>query len=171
VEEGKLLLQLADLHHERVRAYFDEPEIGRLAVGQQIQIKWDAKPTNTWIGHIERTPVTVINLGTRSVGEVLVKIDDADGDLVPDTNVTVTVTISSDPNALSIPRDALHAENGKTYVYRIVKGELQRTPVIIGAPNLTLAPILSGLNEGDIVATGAVNGQPLREGVPVKVVP
>jgi HlyD family secretion protein len=113
----------------------------------------------------------VINLGTRSVGEVLVKIDDADGDLVPDTNVTVTVTISSDPNALSIPRDALHAENGKTYVYRIVKGELQRTPVIIGAPNLTLAPILSGLNEGDIVATGAVNGQPLREGVPVKVVP
>jgi HlyD family secretion protein len=171
VEEGKLLLQLADLHHERVRAYFDEPEIGRLAVGQQIQIKWDAKPTNTWIGHIERTPVTVINLGTRSVGEVLVKIDDADGDLVPDTNVTVTVTISSDPNALSIPRDALHAENGKTYVYKVVKGELQRTPVIIGTPNLTLAPILSGLNEGDIVATGAVNGEPLREGVSVKVVP
>src|SRR3954453_3346783 len=32
VEQGKLLLQLADLHHERVRAYFDEPEIGNLAV-------------------------------------------------------------------------------------------------------------------------------------------
>ena len=47
VEEGKLLLQMADLHHERVRAYFDEPEIGRLAVGQKIQIKWDAKPGQT----------------------------------------------------------------------------------------------------------------------------
>jgi HlyD family secretion protein len=44
VEQGKLLLQLADLHHERVRAYFDEPDIGRLAVGQPIRIKWDAKP-------------------------------------------------------------------------------------------------------------------------------
>ena len=76
-EEGKLLLQLADLHHERIRAYFDEPEIGKLAVGQKIQIKWDAKPGRIWNGHIERTPVTVINLGTRSVGEVLVKIDDA----------------------------------------------------------------------------------------------
>jgi HlyD family secretion protein len=171
VEDGKLLLQLADLRHERVRAYFDEPEIGRLVVGQAIQIEWPAKPGRVWNGHIERIPVTVINLGTRSVGEVLVRIDDSDAELLPDTNVTVTVTISSDPNALSIPRDALHAENGKTYVYKVVKGELQRTPVTIGTPNLTLAPILSGLNEGDTVATGAVNGQPLREGVPVKVVP
>ncbi len=43
-EQGKLLLQMADLQQERVRAYFDEPEIGKLAVGQPILIKWDAKP-------------------------------------------------------------------------------------------------------------------------------
>jgi HlyD family secretion protein len=170
VEEGKLLLQVADLHHERIRAYFDEPELGRLAVGQKIQIKWDAKPGRIWNGHIERTPVTVINLGTRSVGEVLVKIDDSDGGLLPDTNVTVTVTTSSDPNVLSIPREALRSENGKTYVYKVVKDELQRTPVTIGTPNLTLAPILSGLDEGDSVATGTSSGQPLQEGVPIKVV-
>jgi HlyD family secretion protein len=170
VEEGKLLLQLADLHHELVRAYFDEPEIGRLAVGQKIQIEWNAKPGRIWNGHIERTPVTVINLGTRSVGEVLVKIDDADGDLLPDTNVTVTVTISSESNALTVPRDALHAENGRTYVYKVVKDGLQKTFVITGTTNLTQAAILSGLEEGDLVATGTVNGQPLQEGVPIKVV-
>jgi HlyD family secretion protein len=170
VEEGKLLMQLADLHRERVRAYFDEPEIGRLAVGQKIQIKWDAKPGRIWNGHIERTPVTVMDLGTRSVGEVLVKIDDADGELLPDTNVTTTVTISSDASALSVPREALHSENGKTYVYKIVKDGLQRTYVTIGAINLTQAAILSGLQEGDMVATGTINGQPLQEGVPIKVV-
>ena len=170
VEAGKMLLQLADLHQERIRAYFDEPEIGRLAVGQKIQIKWDAKPGRIWNGHIERTPVTVINLGTRSVGEVLVKIDDADGGLLPDTNVTVTVTISSDPDVLSIPREALRSENGKTYVYKVVKDQLQRTPVTIGTPNLTQAPVLSGLQEGDLVATGTSTGQTMVEGVPIKVV-
>jgi HlyD family secretion protein len=170
VEEGKLLVQLADLHHERVRAYFDEPEIGRLAVGQKIQIKWDAKQGRVWNGHIERTPVTVINLGTRSVGEVLVKIDDMDGDLLPDTNVTVTVTISSEPNALSVPREALHSENGKTFVYKTVKDGLQKTYVTTGTINLTQVAILSGLEEGDLVATGTVNGQPLQEGIPIKVV-
>ncbi len=170
VEEGKLLLQLADLRHERVRAYFDEPEIGRLEVGQKIQIKWDAKPGLIWNGHIERTPVTVINLGTRSVGEVLVKIDDADGELLPDTNVTVTVTISSEPNTLSVPREALHSENGRTYVYTVVNDGLQKTFVTTGTINLTQVAILSGLEEGDTVATGTVNGQPLQEGIPIKVV-
>ena len=170
VEDGKLLLQLADLDHERVRAYFDEPEIGRLAVGQKIQIKWDAKPGKVWNGQIERTPITVINLGTRNVGEVLVKIDDVDGDLLPDTNVTVTVTVSNEANALSVPREALHSENGKTYVYRIVKDGLLRTFVTTGTINLTQVAILSGLEEGDLVATGTVNGQPLQEGVPIKVV-
>ena len=170
VEEGKLLLQLADLHHERVRAYFDEPEIGRLAVGQKVQITWDAKQGHIWNGHIELTPITVINLGTRSVGEVLVKIDDLDGELLPDTNVTVTATISSEPNTLSIPREALHSENSKTYVYKVVKGALQKTYVTVGTLNLTQVAILSGLAEGDLVATGTETGQPLQEGVPVKVV-
>ncbi|MGD0546856.1 MAG: efflux RND transporter periplasmic adaptor subunit [Terracidiphilus sp.] len=170
VEEGKLLLQVADLHHERIRAYFDEPEIGKLAVGQKIQIKWDAKQGRIWNGHIERTPVTVINLGTRSVGEVLVQIDDPDGALLPDTNVNVTSTISSEPNALTIPREALRSENGKTYVYKVVNSGLQKIPVTIGTLNLTQVAIVSGLAEGDEVATGTVSGLPLREGVQIKVV-
>jgi HlyD family secretion protein len=168
VEEGKLLLQLADLHRERIRAYFDEPEIGKLEVGQKIQIKWDAKPGQIWNGHIERTPVTVFTFGTRNVGEVLVKIDDFDGVLLPDTNVTVTVTTSSEPNALTIPREALHSENGKPYVYRLVGNELKRTQVTTGTINLTQVAILSGLNDGDWVATGTTSGQPLQEGVPIK---
>jgi HlyD family secretion protein len=168
VEAGKLLLEMADLSHERVRAYFDEPDIGKLAVGQKIQIKWDAKPDRTWQGHIARTPSTVIVYGTRTVGEVLVEIDGGDGELLPDTNVTVKVTTSSEPNSLAVPREALRVENGKSYVFKVVNGSLVRTPVTIGIPNLTQAPILSGLKEGDWVATGTTNGQPLQEGLPVK---
>jgi HlyD family secretion protein len=169
VEEGKLLLQMADLDRERVRAYFDEPEIGRLAVGQKIQIKWDAKPGRIWNGHIERTPVTVITYGTRTVGEVLIKIDDPDDNLLPDTNVTVTVTTSSEPNALTVPREALHSENGKPYVFKVVNDGLKRTPVVTGTINLTQVAILSGLNEGELVAIGTTNGLPLQEGIPIKV--
>jgi HlyD family secretion protein len=170
VEEGKLLLQMADLKHERVRAYFDEPDIGKLAVRQPIQIKWDARPNRVWHGHIVRTPSTVILYTTRNVGEVLVQIDDSDADLLPDTNVTVTVTTSSEPNALSVPREALHSENGKSFVYKVVNDGLVRTPVTIGTYNLTQVAILSVLNQGDWVATGTTNGQPLQEGVPIKVV-
>ena len=37
-----------------------------------------------------------------------------------------------------------------------------------GAFNLTQQAILSGLSDGDWVATGTTNGQPLQEGVPIK---
>jgi len=97
-----------------------------------------------------------------------VAIDDPDGELLPDTNVTVTVTTASQPNALSIPKEALHLENGKRYVFKIVKDELKRTPVVTGNFNLTQVAILSGLNDGDWVATGTTSGQPLQEGVPIK---
>ncbi len=170
VEEGKLLVEMADLSHERVRAYFDEPEIGQLAAGQKIQIKWDAKAGRSWQGHIARIPSTVTIYGTRSVGEVLVAIDGSAGDLLPDTNVTVTVTTSSEPNGLAVPREALHSENGKPYVYKVAGGGLVRTAVTTGAINLTQVAILSGLNEGDWVATGTSNGQPLQEGIPIKAV-
>jgi HlyD family secretion protein len=167
-ETGKLLLQMADLNHERVRAYFDEPDLGRLEVGQPVLVRWDAKPSREWHGHIDLLPSAVVTYTTRNVGEVLVALDNAD-DLLPDTNVTATVTISSEPNALNMPREALHEQNGKYFVYKLVGDQLYRVPVAIGTPSITQVPILSGLNEGDIVATGATNGQPLLEGIPVKV--
>ena len=170
VEDGKLMLQLADLKHERVRAYFDEPEIGALSVGQPAVIKWDAKPGEVWKGHIERVPVTVTQYGTRNVGEVLIAVDDEADGLLPDTNVTVTVTTSSQKNALTIPREALHVENGKSFVFRLIDDELKRTPVTYGTVNLNQVAILSGLNAGDWVATGSISGQPLQEGMPIRPV-
>jgi len=169
-EQGKTLMEIADLSHERVRAYFDEPSIGQLAIGQKIQIKWNAKPGHSWDGHIVQTPVTIIAYGTRNVGEVLIAIDSPSTELLPDNNVTVTVTTSSEPNTLAVPREALHSENGKPYVFKVVDDKLVRTSVTIGTPNLNLAPILSGLQEGDYVATGTTNGLPLQDGVPIKVV-
>ena len=172
VEEGHLLMQLANLHKLRVRAYFDQPLLGQLAVGQPVQIKWDGdpRPGHVWTGQVARTPTTVVQYTTRTVGETLVEIDGGDGGLLPDTSVTVTVTTFSQPDALTVPREALHVENGKPFVFKIVGDALVRTPVTVGVPSLTLAPIVSGLNEGDLVATGSTNGLPLQDGTLIKEV-
>ena len=171
-EQGKLLLQIADLHRLEVLAYFDEPEIGRLAVNQPVVIKWDAKPGVIWHGHIERTPATIEQYETRRVGAVLVHIDDSpDGELLPNTNVTVTVTTSSQADVMSIPREALRSENGKTYVYKIVGDELKKTYVVTGAINISQVAIVSGLKDGDWIATGTTTGAPLQEDVPIKKAP
>jgi HlyD family secretion protein len=165
---GNLLLEIADLHHERVRGYFDEPDLGRLAIGQPVVIRWDAKPGVEWHGHVSRLPSDVVTYTTRNVGEALIDFDGPPDGLLPDTNVTLTVTTSSLPDTLSMPRDALHEQNGKYFVFKVENGELVRAPITIGAPNLTQVPILSGLQQGDEVAIGTTNGQPLQEGIPIK---
>jgi HlyD family secretion protein len=47
---------------------------------------------------------------------------------------------------------------------------LHRTPVQIGAINLTQVQIVSGIHEHDVVALGTTNGQPIQDGMPIKIV-
>ncbi|ADW68701.1 efflux RND transporter periplasmic adaptor subunit [Granulicella tundricola] len=162
------LLDVADLTKLQVRAYFDEPVIGQLAQGQPVKIVWDARPNVAWHGHILRAPTTVSSYGTRSVGEAIITVDDAKGDLLPNVNVTVTVTVSELPDALSIPREALHTEGANNYVYRIVNGHLTQTPVKVGAVNLTRVQITSGLDKNETVVLGPVmSSQELVDGLQV----
>jgi HlyD family secretion protein len=170
VPAGEDLLDVADLNRIQVRAYFDEPEIGKLAVGQAVKIVWDAKPNQTWHGHISRAPSTVITYGTRNVGEAIITVDDARGDLLPNTNVTVTVTTSQRFNVLSVPREALRTEGSSDYVFRVIAGKLVRTPVQVGVVNLTRVEITGGLTEKDTVALSATSNRDLSHGLAVKVV-
>lgn len=169
VEQGRLLLQMADLTKLQVRAYFDEPELGALHVGLPATITWDALPDRVWHGRILNMPSTVGTYGTRNVGEVLVSVDDSDGKLLPSTNVKVTVTEQQLDHILTIPREALHSENGKDYVYVLRGKVLRRQPVTAGARNLTQVQVVHGLAENDTVALSTTNGEPLAEGVPVQI--
>ena len=172
VRDGDDLMDIADLNRVQIRAYFDEPEIGRLVRGEAVKITWDAKPTQSWHGHVEQAPTTVIPYGTRSVGECLISVDDAKGELPPNANVIVTVTWSQRFNVLTIPREALHTEGAKDFVYRIVKGKLARTPVQVGTQNLNNVEILSGLSPQDVVVLSAADpGTDLTNGLEVQRVP
>jgi HlyD family secretion protein len=167
VPDGFNLMYVANLNHLQVRAYFDEPDVGRLAAGQQVKIIWGAKPDKSWHGHIVLAPTTIVNYGTRSVGECLIAVDDPSDDLLPNTNVTVTVTLSHQDAALSVPREALRTEGGN-FVYRVVNGRLVRTPVQIGPiVNVTRAEIVGGLSAGDTVALSATTNRDLTNGLEV----
>jgi HlyD family secretion protein len=170
IEPGAEILQLADLSKLQVRAYFDEPEIGDLQLNNPVTIVWDAKPDMTFHGRIIRLPSTIITYTTRNVGEVLVSVEDSNGVLLPNTNVVVTVVTHEVRNALTVPREALHIEGGRDYVYVVSDGTLHRAAVQVGAINLTLVQIVSGLKEHTVVALGSTNGAPITEGVPLRIV-
>jgi HlyD family secretion protein len=171
VPAGEDLIYVADLTKIRVQAYFDEPEVGNLTAGQPVKIVWEAKPGRVWHGHVTVAPTTIITYGTRNVGECIINIDDANGDLLPNTNVTVTVTTAERKHVLTVPREAVHTgANQQTYVYRVVNQQLVQTTVTIGLSNLVREEIVSGLSDGDTIAlTPAAAGHDLANGMDVSV--
>ncbi len=44
MQAGELLLQEADLSRVLVRAFVDEPDVGRLQTGEKVEVTWDAVP-------------------------------------------------------------------------------------------------------------------------------
>jgi len=170
VNGGDLLVQVANLEKVRVRAFVDEPEIGRLAKGQKVEIKWDAIPGRTWDGTLTRVPTSVTMVGTRTVGEITSEIDNTDRKLLPNVNVNVSIISARHDNALTVSREAVHDVDGKRYVYKIEDEKLLAQEVQTGLSSLTRVEVLKGIPEGAVIALGAINAQPLRNGMDIKVV-
>jgi HlyD family secretion protein len=170
VQSGDLLLQEADLSRVLVRAFVDEPDVGRLQSGQRVEITWDALPGRSWIGAVSTVPSTVKLRGSRNVGEATCIVDNKDLRLLPNVNVGVTIVVAEHNNVLTLQRDALRIDESKPYVYRIVDNHLKRQTIDFSLQNLTRVEITSGLSEGDRIALPAED-KPLSDGAAVKIVP
>lgn len=168
LQPGDLVANIGRLERLRVRVYVDEPEVGRVAVGQPVEIRWDALPGVTWKGGVERLPAEIVALGTRQVGQVICTIENTDGRLIPGVNVTAEIRTALVEGALLVPKETLRNERGQTGVYRLHGQTLEWRPVRTGTSSATHAEILDGLAEGDAVALPTE--QPLAQGQPVKAV-
>lgn len=171
VNPGDLILQEADLSKVRVRAFVDEPDLGRLAPGDPIEVTWDAMPGRLWHGSLSSVPSVVKLRGTRNVGETTCIVDNGDFKLLPNVNVGVTIVTAEHKDVLTVPREAIHLEGGKTFVYQVINNALQSRSIQTSLSNLTQVEVTSGLSEGAVVALAATNiSKPLHNGLAVKVV-
>ncbi|HVM94238.1 MAG TPA: efflux RND transporter periplasmic adaptor subunit [Terriglobales bacterium] len=168
VANGDLLLQVADLRTVLVRAFVDEPDVARLAAGDQIQITWDAVPGRIWTANVTGIPSTVKLHSSRNVGEITSVVDNKDLKLLPNVNVGVTITAAEHDNVLIIPREALRTDDSTPYVLLVAGRKLARRNVETALSNLTQVEIRSGLSANDLIAINSINGKPISDGTQVK---
>jgi HlyD family secretion protein len=170
VNPGDLVLQEADLSKVRVRAFVDEPDVGRLIGGEPIEVTWDAMPGRIWHSAVTMTPAVIKLHGTRNVGETTCVVDNPDLKLLPNVNVGVTIITAEHHDVLTVPREAVHQEDSRTYVYQIQNDELVRRDVQTSISNLTQVELTAGLSDNVLVALAPLNSKPLRGGLAVRVV-
>jgi len=174
VKVGQSLAEMADLRKVRVRAFIDEPDLGGLEENEPVRITWDALPNKTWPGKTESIPKQVVQRNTRSVGELLCSVNNDKLELLPNINVNVRINSRERLGVLSVPRGAVEAQGGRRYVYVVksnqlgVKSTLEKREIRVGIADATNYEVVSGLQEGELVALpGDVD---LRDGMQVIVV-
>jgi HlyD family secretion protein len=175
VKVGDSLAEMADLHKVRVRAFIDEPDLGGLEENEPVKITWDALPNKTWLGKTETIPKQVVQRNTRSVGELLCSVNNDKLELLPNTNVNVRINSRERLGVLSVPRGAVEIEGGRRYVFVVKlsqlgvgKSTLEKREIRVGIADATNYEVVSGLQEGELVALpGDVD---LQDGMSVIVV-
>ncbi len=166
---GDLVASVGRVDRLRIRVYVDEPELGHLAIGQPVKITWDALPGKEWDGKVDRMPSEIVPLGTRQVGEVLCTIENPGTELAPGANVNAAVQTSLIENALTIPKEALHIDNGQAAVYVLDGGDTIRFRAVThGSDSVTRAQIVAGLKDDEWVALPSEST--LKDGEKVKPV-
>jgi HlyD family secretion protein len=153
VSRGQLLAEIYKPGNVRLRAYVDEPDLGRIQKGQPVLIEWNGMPDRQWIGTVEKPAEQVIALNNRSVGYVLCSIADQPKELIPNLNVQVEITTALKTNALLIPKSAVFNQDGKPVVFLSEGIKSIVKPVEYGLFNSKEIEILTGIKEGDSVVT------------------
>jgi len=149
---GDVVATIGQLDQVRVRVYVDEPELGRVGLGNPVVITWEGRPDQKWQGRVDRLPTQIVPLGTRQVGEVLCLIDNPNHSLLPGTNVNAEIISKVVNGALSIPKQALRYESRGKGVYKLVGDQLTWQEVNVGVSDVNEIQVLSGLAQGDEVA-------------------
>ncbi len=172
IKEGALLAAVADLKQIRVRAFVDEPELGLLEPGQTVVVTWDALPNRSWTGKTDQIPKQVVPHGTRTVGELLCTLNNDDQRLIPNTDVIVRIQLRTRENVVTAPRGAVVIEGAHRYVFVVEDGSsitrLHKREIKIGIADSTTYEIVSGLNEGDVIALPS--NLALKDGMKVQII-
>jgi len=164
---GDLVASIGRLDHVHVKVYVDEPDLGRVMKGMPVTITWDALPGRQWKGSVDRTPTEIVAMGARQVGEVVCDIANLDMDLKPGTNVNAVILSETVENAITIPKEAVHREHGKTGVFLLEGDHIVWHAITQGVNNTTRTQVKE-LKEGDAVALPSE--KPLKEGMLVEPV-
>jgi HlyD family secretion protein len=165
LKTGDVVANVGLMDRLRVRVYIDEPELGRVALGQPVTITWQALPGKQWIGTVEKKPTAIEALGSRQVGQVICEIANPERLLIPGTNVDATIRTGVVDGALVIPKETLRHDAGGDYVFLLTGDAIEQRAVKTGNSSVTRIQVTEGLAEGDAVAMPS--DTPLKSGMKV----
>jgi len=166
----------------------DEAAIPNVKLGQTAQIRIDAYPNKTFNGIVTEvggSPILRTSTQEAIKFKVKIQIEDPPDTIKPGLSAQADIFTGTSDNALSIPFQALIVRDivlkeGEKFnpgdkrdeegVYKVEGDKVKFVSVATGLTGDMSVEVISGLNEGDVVASGPLRTlRELKDGTKVKV--
>ena len=153
-QPGKVLMTVSPAGDTQLVVQIDEKNLGLLSLGQKAKASADAFSAQRFDAEM-----SFINPGVdaqRGSVEIKLRVPEPPAYLKQDMTVSVEIQVAIRPAALVLPTDALHDFNtALPWVFKVVNGKVEKTPVTLGLKSASNCEVLSGLASGDKVVVHA----------------
>src|SRR5467141_174187 len=148
------IAQLADTDDMRAEVDINEADIAKVGIGSPVVVVLDSYPDKQF----DAALVKVYPAADRQKGTVKIEVQIARPDLQiikPEMSAKVSFLENQPPATqqprITVPKGAVRIEEGKTYVWTVREGIVQRVGIVRGQETETGIEIKQGLNDGDVV--------------------
>jgi len=167
VQAGKDIVNLEDIDTLKLDFRVPEMFLPAVKVGQTVKVAVDAFGGRSFDGTVYAID-PLVDVNGRALA-IRARVPNPDGSLRPGLFARVSLTLTTVPDAVLIPEQAIVAFGKDQFVFKVVDGKVAQTRVVLGERRNAEVEIAKGLAPGDMVVTA---GQlKIRDGVPVTVLP
>jgi multidrug efflux pump subunit AcrA (membrane-fusion protein) len=153
---GRPIAQIPNLDNMQASLFVQANDAIDLAKGLAVDIRLNAFPNKVFSGEISDVsgfPRSIERGNPVTYFEIVVKLLEQDKSMMqPGRKLTAKINVKAPTNQLVVPLQALHFEDGSTYVYLQDGNEFSKQSVVSGRKNLYLVEITDGLSNGDVIA-------------------
>jgi RND family efflux transporter MFP subunit len=152
VDAGRELFTLVDISRLKVKAKVLESEVGKVAAGREVDLRFNAFPGRVFKGRIEAvSPVIDAADKTCSVHVVLANPSE---EIKPGMHAEVEIPTEIYPGRLLVPQQAVLTRGGRKLVFAVEDGVAKWRYIEVGLENEYFAEVLPGKEPGWGVAAG-----------------
>ncbi|RCX16199.1 RND family efflux transporter MFP subunit [Fontibacillus phaseoli] len=168
IAEGSSIVSISDLSSYKVRAYLNELDAGKAAMGMKAVITSESF-AGTYDGEVTYLAPTAKIVDTTSKDtsvEMTVGLKTTSAELRSGYNVAIAMEIPDKPRLL-VPISAVQYEGEQAFVFKPEEGRAVKVPVTTGKEGDEQIEIVSGAAKGDRIVVDGVDS--LRDGDKVSV--
>ncbi|MEI7832175.1 MAG: efflux RND transporter periplasmic adaptor subunit [bacterium] len=161
---GISIVDIADISHMYATVNVDETDIGKIKVGQKVDVSVDAYSSDVFFGQVTKiAPQTVVTQNVTTI-PVTVQVDSVDERLLTGMNATCNFIIDQKKNVIAVPNEAVKSDSTGSYVQVLVGDVPTRRTIEVGMAGDAKTEVISGLAVDEKVITSIVDPSKIKPG-------